>query len=212
MESKMHTYGMMKPRIAVIDPNILSAIGMRGLLQSVMPGMDVETYTSFEELQNNHPESFAHFFVSTIIVLANQNFFLENRRKTIVLTTSPDLDSQLSGFHCLCTNAPKEDFIKQMLALQQSAHGHGHNLPPMRKSPSSKGLSNREIEVLACIVKGMTNKEVANTLNIGLTTVITHRKNIQEKLGIKSVSSMTIYAVSHGLVNMEDVFGNKKKP
>ncbi len=99
-----------------------------------------------------------------------------------------------------------------MLALQQSAHGHGRNLPPMRKSPSSKGLSNREIEVLACIVKGMTNKEVANTLNIGLTTVITHRKNIQEKLGIKSVSSMTIYAVSHGLVNMEDVFGNKKKP
>jgi DNA-binding CsgD family transcriptional regulator len=210
MESKMHTYETMKPRIAVIDPNILSAIGMRGLLQSVMPGMDVETYTSFEELQNNQPESFIHFFVSTIIVLANQNFFMENRRKTIVLTTSPDPGSQLSGFHCLCTNAPEKVFIKQLLALEQSAHSHGRNLPPMRKSPSSKGLSNREIEVLTCIVKGMTNKEVADTLNIGLTTVITHRKNIQEKLGIKSVSSMTIYAVSHGLVNMEDVFGNKK--
>ena len=46
-------------------------------------------------------------------------------------------------------------------------------------------LSAREIEVLVLITKGLINKEIADKLNISLTTVITHRKNIVEKLGIK---------------------------
>ena len=50
---------------------------------------------------------------------------------------------------------------------------------------SRKVLSDREIEVLSLIVQGFINKEIADQLNIGLTTVITHRKNIMDKLGIK---------------------------
>ena len=49
------------------------------------------------------------------------------------------------------------------------------------------------------------NKEIADLLCIGLTTVITHRKNIQEKLGIKSVSALTIYAVMHGFVDINHI-------
>ncbi len=72
-------------------------------------------------------------------------------------------------------------------------------MPP---TPPTTGheLSAREIEVLVLITKGLINKEIADKLNIGLTTVITHRKNITEKLGIKSVSGLTIYAVMNGYV------------
>ena len=63
----------------------------------------------------------------------------------------------------------------------------------------NKILSNREIEVLSSIVQGLINKEIAEKLSISLTTVITHRKNIMEKLGMKSVSALTIYAVMHGI-------------
>ena len=75
-------------------------------------------------------------------------------------------------------------------------------MPPMPQALQAKVLSDREIEVLALIAQGFINKEIADQLNIGLTTVITHRKNITEKLGMKSVSALTIYAVMHGYVDI----------
>ena len=66
-------------------------------------------------------------------------------------------------------------------------------------------LTDRETEVLSLIAQGKINKEIADQLCIGLTTVITHRKNIQEKLGLKSVSALTIYAVTHGYVDINRI-------
>jgi DNA-binding CsgD family transcriptional regulator len=66
-------------------------------------------------------------------------------------------------------------------------------------------LSQREQEVLALLVKGYINKEIADRLNISLATVVTHRKNITEKLGLKSVSALTIYAVTHGIVRVDEI-------
>ena len=68
-----------------------------------------------------------------------------------------------------------------------------------------KILTDREIEVMSLIVKGYINKEIANKLNIALATVITHRKNIMDKLGFKSVSALTIYAVMHGYVDINNI-------
>ena len=66
-------------------------------------------------------------------------------------------------------------------------------------------LSAREIEVLVLLTRGLINKEIAERLNISLTTVISHRKNICEKLGIKSVSGLTIYAVMRGYVEADSI-------
>ena len=55
------------------------------------------------------------------------------------------------------------------------------------------------------VIEGYSHKEIAEKLFISTTTVITHRKNIQEKLGIKSVSSLTIYAVMHGYVDINKI-------
>jgi DNA-binding CsgD family transcriptional regulator len=76
---------------------------------------------------------------------------------------------------------------------------------PMIDNANDRILSDREIEVLSLIVQGYINKEIANQLNIGITTVITHRKNIMEKLGMKSVSALTIYAVMHGYVDIHQI-------
>lgn len=89
--------------------------------------------------------------------------------------------------------------------LEQHAHGTGQHLPPLPKVLKKKVLSDREIEVLSLIVQGYINKEIADRLNIGMTTVITHRKNIMEKLGVKSVSALTIYAVTHGYVDINNI-------
>lgn len=64
-------------------------------------------------------------------------------------------------------------------------------------------LSEREIEVLVQMVKGLTNKEIADKLNISIHTVISHRKNITEKTGIKSLSGLTIYAITKKIIPLD---------
>lgn len=66
-------------------------------------------------------------------------------------------------------------------------------------------LSEREKEIVRCIVNGLTNKEVAEKLFISVNTVLTHRKNIARKLSIHSTAGLTIYAIANGIVNLEDV-------
>jgi DNA-binding CsgD family transcriptional regulator len=194
-----------RPKIAIIDPNTLSVLGLKSILQTVMPIMTVDTFGSFTELEANHPEQYFHYFVSMNVVLENKPFFLAQRKKTIVLTLSLDTMSQLSEFHSLCINVPESELVRSLLMLEQHAHGHGQNLPPMPKALQQKILSDREIEVMSLIVQGFINKEIADKLNIGLSTVITHRKNIMDKLGLKSVSALTIYAVTHGYVDINKI-------
>ncbi len=66
-------------------------------------------------------------------------------------------------------------------------------------------LSSREKEILVCVAKGMLNKEIADKLCLSIYTVITHRKNITHKLGIKTVSGLTLYALLNGLIDMSSV-------
>lgn len=67
-----------------------------------------------------------------------------------------------------------------------------------KSSDSECHLTNREIEILKLIVQGHMNKEMAEKLNISLNTVLSHRKNIISKTGIKTVSGLTFYAISNG--------------
>ena len=194
-----------RPLIAIIDANTLAVLGLKQILQNVMPIMTVDTFGSFAELEANDADSYVHYFVSMDIVLSNRTFFMERRRKTIVLTLSLSETSQLADFHSLCINQPESQLIRQLLMLQQHAHGDGRNLPPMPHVLQQKILTDREIEIMSLIVQGYINKEIANRLNIGLATVVTHRRNIMDKLGMKSVSALTIYAVMHGYVDINKI-------
>lgn len=202
----MKEHGMPgRPKVAIIDANTLAVLGLKQILQNVMPIMTVDTFGSFSELESENPDQYAHYFVAMDIVLTQRSFFLERQRKTIVLTLSLNDTSQLHDFHSLCINQPESQLIRQLLMLQQHAHHDGRNLPPMPRFLQQKILTDREIEVMSLIAQGFINKEIADRLNIGLSTVITHRKNIMDKLGMKSVSALTIYAVMHGYVDINKI-------
>ena len=66
-------------------------------------------------------------------------------------------------------------------------------------------LSHREKEIITYVVKGLTNKEIAEKLFISIHTVITHRRNIARKLQIHSSAGLTIYAIVNNLVKLEDI-------
>ncbi len=194
-----------RPKVAIVDANTLAVLGLKQILQNVLPIMTVNTFGSLSELESDNPDQYVHYFVSMDIVLANRFFFLERQRKTIVLTLSLNDTSQLRDFHSLCINQPESQLVRQLLMLQQHAHKGGRNLPPLPQILKQKILTDREIEVMSLIAQGLINKEIADRLNIGLSTVITHRKNIMDKLGMKSVSALTIYAVMHGYVDINKI-------
>ena len=80
-------------------------------------------------------------------------------------------------------------------------------VPNVLNAPTqeTEELSEREQDVLIQIVKGLSNKEIADTLCISVHTVITHRKNITRKLNIHSTAGLTIYAIVHKLVNINSL-------
>ncbi len=67
-------------------------------------------------------------------------------------------------------------------------------------------LSKREVDVLVAVAKGLMNKEIADQMNISIHTVISHRKNITRKTGIKSVSGLTVYALLNNLIDENEVY------
>lgn len=71
----------------------------------------------------------------------------------------------------------------------------------------TEALSVREKEIIVCIAKGMSNKEIADTLNLSIHTVTTHRRNISSKLQIHSPAGLTIYAIVNKLIDLQDIQG-----
>lgn len=80
---------------------------------------------------------------------------------------------------------------------------------PLQKNENDESLSEREREIVICIARGMSNKDVADKLFISIYTVLTHRKNIFRKLDIHSISGLTIYAVVNGLITLDEIRDRK---
>ena len=76
-----------------------------------------------------------------------------------------------------------------------------------QENPEAEGydLSAREKEILVCVAKGMLNKEIADHCNLSIHTVITHRKNITRKTGIKTVAGLTVYALLNNLIDSNSI-------
>lgn len=197
----MHT-----PEIAIVHTNTLTCIGLQTLIERMLPGAVVRTFNSFTELVRDTPDMFFHYFISSKELLEHAAFFGERRHKTIVLVNGNTVGPQLNDFHTLNIYQSEESLIRALLVLQQSAHGKGRRMPmPQRTGSEPNGLTTREVEVLTLLVHGLLNKEVAERLNISLTTVISHRKRIMEKLNIRSLSGLTIYAVMNGYVEADSI-------
>lgn len=199
-------------RIAIIEPAYLTAIGLKGLLDSMMPFAETvifDTFEQFEENFNRHDADaprFVHFFVSSKIIFEHAAFFAQMPQITIVLLYGNSMSDALlhTRFKFLDITQNEQQLVKAILSL----HGSGHTAPHPT-DVTQKGtdfLSDREIEVLKLVAQGLQNKEIADRLKIGVTTVITHRQKITEKLKLKSVAALTIYAVVNGYVDYSSVY------
>ena len=119
-------------------------------------------------------------------------------------------------FNCekdLASHNEVEDylFVPAVLHLEREV-SQANTHKKVEEAPMSKeektatdDLSQREKEIITCVVKGMSNKEIAESLYISIHTVITHRRNIARKLQIHSPTLLTVYAIVNKLVDISEV-------
>lgn len=106
----------------------------------------------------------------------------------------------------LCNHSNVEDvlFVPAIRLLEQKLKSDdlSARISSMISNADSKeSISEREKEIIVCLVQGMSNKEIASKLFISVNTVITHRRNIVRKLQIHSLAGLTIYAIANNLID-----------
>ncbi len=177
----------MSKGIAIIGVPTLAAVGIKTLILADHE-IRVVSYVSFDDFRN-FEESADGFIVTSGVFVNNLDYFIPRRQKTLLFydeyTKSP-----ASGDHLLL---PFEDEAK----IGEKLQGLVDSIIMDNEVPGE--LSAREKEVLRLLVAGKINKEIADELCISINTVITHRKNITAKTGIKSVSGLSIYALMNGI-------------
>lgn len=175
---------MNSPVIAIFDRDTIRAAGLRSIIRMHSDSVTVVTPLSPDELTAEP----SLCFVSPEILAAHAAWFVSRRAVTAVIGSGPS-DS-------FATLNPEEN-----LDVIIETTGEMLSRAARRPSKVSASLSPREIDVLRLLAAGHINKEIASMLHISINTVLSHRKNITAKLGIKSASALGIYAAMNGLIN-----------
>lgn len=174
-------------RVAIIMRNTLEALGIKHVLEDAF-SISPQIFSTLGQVPDVGSDLFDFYFTSPDQFVKHLDFFLPRRQKVITVTSSPHNDEA----NVLCANVDESTIIDSINAwfanIERNAADHQDE------------LSQREIDVLRLIASGMINKEIAESLGISINTVLTHRKNITNKLGIRSVSGLTFYAMMNGII------------
>ena len=176
---------MNKQNVIILHEDTLISLGLYKILNDLF---NIKPFIA-NHLDNVSLDDYDLIFVSTNIFAIEYNSFSSIKYKTISITTYNIEHSDNNQFISTCWT--EEILISSISNIV-------NKLSEFKTSQNE--LSKRELDVLKLIVKGYINKEIADTLNISINTVLTHRKNITSKLGIKSVSGLSVYAMMNGLI------------
>lgn len=195
-------------KIVIVDSSMIIRDGLNSILKR-LPGFQLsvveipDTDTLLESIIIHKPD----------ILIANPQLLiqhsLQNLRekcdnsdlKVVALLSNLYPSELLQTFDEQISIYDDIDTIKNKLKKLFSTE----NEESTETTEEQQSLSAREKEIVVCVVKGMTNREIADTLFLSAHTVITHRRNIARKLQIHSTSGLTIYAIMNKLVDLKDI-------
>lgn len=184
-------------RIALIGLTILERLGLREIA-SLFPKVETKDFNNMAEVSQRESVADA-FVVDSEAYLLNPTFFLPRRLQTLVVMRHSRRGSMKNDHKTDETLPPTIYFDSDVTEIEDAFLSIIKEAKKVGASTESQ-ISQREREVLRELACGKTNKEIADTLCISINTVITHRKNISGKLGIHSVSGLSLYAVMNGII------------
>jgi len=191
--------------IVLIESSFLLGSGIENLLKELQGLYLTEVYDGsekhlIEKINALKPDC---IILNPEMITDSLNSFVlsMNNRATLIGLISNNTPPQIMSrfkYH-LNINDDKHELInnfKNIIGLGKSNK---------KKASENQSLSKREIIILKHITLGLTNQEVAEKLFISVHTVMTHRKNITKKLGIKTVSGLTVYALLNKVIEIQDI-------
>lgn len=174
-------------------------------VEDLLKGRICGTYTirSFSDRHNNIGPKLNELKDIIISYYPERSNDMLNSVLFDIINCEQDLNS-----HCQVEDAL---FVPAVEELEQQVRENGIQQPKteMEDSDTSRVevLSVREKEIIVCIAKGMSNKEIADSLNLSVHTITTHRRNLSSKLQIHSPAGLTIYAIVNKLIDLRDIQG-----
>ena len=193
-------------KIAITEPSILLRTGLEQLLHELP---DAEIIFSTDNLSSLYARINA---LHPDILIVNPLLYDYAKRATIRAESDNLPNLRLIGLVTSYVESQHQRQFAGVIELNDDFQRIKSTLNQVTNSLQSDGdepdtdpLSDREKEVLVCLSKGLKNNEIADTLNISVHTVITHRKNIVRKTGIKSVAALTVYAILNNLIEEKDI-------
>lgn len=196
---------MKRVKFIVIEKSYLIRKGIVSIINRIEKASVVHETDSLKNINNQLTKYKPDFVVLNIELLQNNTYGYKNisfdlEHKGIAIITSQiqkdkikekfreiiHINDEKNIIFNKIENLLDESPVKETLILQNE-------------------LSNREITILEYVAKGLTNKEIADKLFLSAHTVITHRKNITNKLGIKTISGLTVYAILHNIITLNDL-------
>ena len=190
---------MKRYRVAIVETSALIAEGIASILRSSATMEVVGTYAAVQEVEPLLAAGGIDVVVAAVGLCHQlEESSLAGQMPVVGLQSGLTDEATLRRFNGVVTlYTAAEDIIRIVSeACQQPTE---HNMA------ESHELSEREKDVLVLVAKGFTNKEIASELNISPHTVMSHRKNIVHKTGIRSVAGLTVYAVLNKLIDSEQL-------
>lgn len=172
-------------------------------VEALLSGQHSDKY-NVEIFSKHHGDTTSKLMeLKSIIIKYLPDNGLTNNRLMAVLYDIYNNEEWLSNH----SKVEDEIFVPAIRRLEHSIKTIGvtARLSNMIKgTEKAEPISEREKDIIICLVQGMSNKEIADHLFISINTVITHRRNIARKLQIHSPAGLTIYAIVNNLIDIKE--------
>ena len=187
---------MKQIKILIYEPSEVISVGIKSVIKQIW-GKNVDIYEVAD--YNNLPVFIMKYQPDILLTDLSVLRLAEIKKikkqsvcKNIAIQHSLDYSQILSEFDEVISIFDTTETIKTKISKQVNLN---------QSSSPEEALTIREQEVLVRIVNGLTNKEIADNLNLSVHTITTHRRNISTKLQIHTVAGLTIYAISNKMIN-----------
>ena len=190
---------MRRYRIAIVEPSVIIAQGVASILAASGEADVVAIYPTLRAYADRLNVKDVEVVVVGSQVAVGVQLRSELQGVAVVLLSTTVVDEDVPRQVDGVINIYDDEAA--LMRKVRTAVEQGETNP----YSDSHDLSERERDVLILVAKGMANKEIADRLNISIHTVMSHRKNITHKTGIKSVAGLTVYALLNNLLDQSDV-------
>ncbi|MDR2563051.1 MAG: LuxR C-terminal-related transcriptional regulator [Prevotellaceae bacterium] len=195
-------------KTVIVEPSPIVGRGLESLLGEHPEFAVAKTYCDFHNFAENQSNYlFDLALINPVFVASNSEFsmrdlFPDDTQTVFVAIlykyVNPEIIGEFDGTLDIYNDG--ETIINKLLEVVDIRRN-----TRSRNSDENSELSDREKEILAAVAKGMTNKEIADKYCLSVHTVVSHRKNIAKKIGIKTVAGLTIYAIFNNLISQNDL-------